>query len=108
MEKPKTPNKRKRKRRAPEARHDISIIHWNTDKRSGTRHSMGALILLLCERQADIVCLQEIEGTPIDTWGLTAWGYNIYIHNKVAILVAIETAERVHEPSSNFMAKQAV
>jgi exonuclease III len=80
-------------------RHDLRIIQWNTDGRTKTEYTMQTLLIFLVEHMADIVCLQEVEGTPLDKWAIAQAGYNTYMHGQVAILISIETAEALHEPA---------
>ena len=72
---------------------DIGVLSWNTD---GTfKNSRDSLLNYATERNIDIICLQEMSTADVDPTALHRRGYNIYRHNKVAILVKVDTAEKL-------------
>ena len=81
----------------------ITVTHWNSDKRLSSQQTMNGLMLYLNETRSDVVCLQEIETTHMSAQGLEEQGWELYLHSpggKVAILVRADTAGRIHKPNA--------
>jgi exonuclease III len=91
--KPKNPNNTNTPSRAHTS-NTISIISWNGG--SKLTQAFGALLNHCTEQKIDIICLQETEGLGLLDDEIRSQGYNIYRHTKVAILLAVDTAERIH------------
>ena len=81
---------------------NLNIINWNTDNRPKT---FPALINYLTEEKIDIACIQEAQGlNPLYT-PLSKYGYNIYSHEKVAIIVHKDTTTKIMSTSDTWTSK---
>ena len=74
----------------------LTICQANLDR--GGRHIAGKIISYLEETHADLMCLQEVQNVAWAEDSLSALGWNLYRHGKIAILArrtTVETSTRV-------------
>ena len=83
----------KRKVRVPAMKrvHDVLIAQWNMGKR---QRALEGMMAWMEERGIDVMCLQEAQNIKTRRTWIESKGYNLYWHEKVAILTRIETTER--------------
>jgi exonuclease III len=81
---------------------NLNFINWNMDNRPTT---FPALINFLTENQIDIACLQEAQGLNPLYAPLEKYGYKIYSHEKVAIIVHRDTTTKIISTSETWTSK---
>lgn len=82
-------------------RDDLKVMTWNTDGRSNPKGRKGgetfaSFMEFITSEGIDIANLQEVAGMEVDHRTLAQeYGYNMYQHRKVAILVCQRTAQTI-------------